>query len=95
MNNEFSTMEGVALKWWLESHTTEASASTDPLSIMRFIPFSESFYEASPALAALEAKRLQGSQVLVEGLKTGSANVFAKISDHQYKVCYHSLNFFI
>jgi len=84
--NEFSTLEGVPFKWWLEAPTAVTSSVTDPQSVMRFLPFSESLYNTPASITALEARRLQGSQVLVEGLKTGSANVFAKIHDPYYKV---------
>jgi nuclear pore complex protein Nup210 len=84
--NEFSTLEGIPFKWWLETPTAETSSVTDPQSIMRFLPFSESLYNAPASISTLEERRLQGSQVLVEGLKTGSANVFAKIQDPVYKV---------
>jgi hypothetical protein len=64
----------------------ESSTIIDPQSIMRFIPFSESPYNAAPGIATLEAKRMQGSTILLEGIKTGSAEVIARVNDPMYKV---------
>ena len=80
--DKFSTVDGVPFRWWLEP---VGDTTTDPQSIMRFMSFSESTYQAPPGVAALEARRLQGSTILVEGLKTGSARVFAKLTDPSYK----------
>lgn len=83
-DNEFSTLDGVPFIWALESFK-ETSTMIDPLSIMRFMPFSESPYKAPPGIAALEARRQQGDTVLVEGIKTGSAVVVARINDPLYR----------
>ncbi|ODM96783.1 hypothetical protein Ocin01_09896 [Orchesella cincta] len=83
-DNEFSTLDGIPFIWALESFK-ETSTLIDPQSIMRFMPFSESPYKAPPGVAALEAKRQQGDAVLVEGIKTGSAVVVARINDPLYR----------
>lgn len=88
-DNELSTLDGVPFTWVLESAKhKETSTSIDPQSIMRFIPFSESPYNAPPGVGNLEAKRMQGDTVLLEGIKTGSAVVIAKVNDPSYKVWY-------
>jgi nuclear pore complex protein Nup210 len=84
-NNELSTLDGVPFSWVLES-PKQSSTITDPQSIMRFIPFSESLYKATDGVATLEAKRMQGDTVLLEGIKTGSADVIARVNDPFYKV---------
>lgn len=90
-DNELSTLDGVPFTWLLESaKQKETSTLIDPQSIMRFIPFSESPYKATPGVAALEAKRMQGDTVLLEGIKTGSAEVIVRINDPLYKVSYKS-----
>ncbi|CAG7817186.1 unnamed protein product [Allacma fusca] len=81
--DKFSTVDGVPFRWWLES--VGPDTTVDPQSIMRFMSFSESTYQAPPGVAVLEANRNQGSSILVEGLKTGSARVFAKLTDPIYK----------
>jgi len=84
-DNELSTLDGVPFTWLLES-PKQTSTLIDPQSIMRFMPFSESLYEAPKGIATLEEKRMQGDTVLVEGIKTGSAEVIARVNDPLYKV---------
>jgi hypothetical protein len=79
-------LDGVPFTWVLESaKNKETSTMIDPQSIMRFIPFSESPYKATPGVAILEVKHLQGDTVLLEGIKTGSAEVIARVNDPSYK----------
>lgn len=83
-DNEFSTLDGIPFIWAVES-LKETSTMIDPQSIVRFMPFSESSYQVPPGVAVLEAKRQHGDTVLVEGLKTGSAIVVARINDPLYR----------
>lgn len=75
------------MSWVLESpKKRESAVALDPSSIMRFIPFAESSYKVSPGVRALEERHQQGETVLLEGIKTGSANVIARINEQPYKV---------
>lgn len=54
--------------------------------LSRITKFTESHYFMPYYIQQLEAKGLQGDFILVEGMRTGSALVKAKIRDRAYKV---------
>ena len=52
----------------------------------RILKYSESHYETPHHIETLEREGKQGYTILVEGIRTGSAKVTAKLSDPVYKV---------
>lgn len=68
--NEFSTLDGVVFEWSIVSLKKKKN-----LSVLRFMTFKESTYEAHPSITALEDQNKRGYTVLLEGVKTGSAKV--------------------
>lgn len=76
--NEFSTLEGIVFKWTVESSSSSGSEN------VQFIKFRDSTYALEPKLAELEAKGMQGSKVLLEGIKTGSSKVSVRLVSKAY-----------
>lgn len=56
--------------------------------LSRIKRFSDSHYTTPAHIAPLEDTGLQGDMILVEGIRTGSAKVAAKLRDPVYKVMY-------
>lgn len=52
----------------------------------RMLKFHESQYSRPKYIDTLESSGLQGDMLLVEGIRTGSANVKAILKDPAYKV---------
>ena len=75
--NEFSTLEGIQFTWSVES----ASSKGENVKFMRF---RDSTYALNPTLMELEAKGLQGSKVLLEGVRTGSSRVSVRLAAKNY-----------
>jgi len=55
-------------------------------AVYRISTFGDSSYDTPPHIEVLEKKGLQGDTILVEGVKTGTAKVQAKLRDSAYKV---------
>lgn len=73
LGNDFSTLEGVEFIWTVNSGSPyDASGKND---VLRFINFKDSLYEIPDAIRDLDAQGLKGHIVLLEGVKTGTANV--------------------
>lgn len=75
--NEFSTLEGIVFTWNVESSSSKGDN-------VKFIKFRDSTYELEPSLMSLEAKGLQGSKVLLEGVRTGSSRVSVRLASKNY-----------
>ena len=75
--NEFSTLEGIQFTWSVES----ASSKGENVKFMRF---RDSTYALNPTLMELEAEGLQGSKVLLEGVRTGSSKVSVRLAAKNY-----------
>ncbi len=75
--NEFSTLEGIVFTWTVEP-------SSNKRENVKFMKFRDSTYSLEPSLMALEAKGLQGSKVLLEGIRTGSSKVSVRLSAKNY-----------
>lgn len=66
-------MEGVQFIWTVNSgNPNDLSSKND---VLRFINFKDSFYEIPRTILELDSQRLKGHMVLLEGVKTGTANV--------------------
>ena len=61
--------------------------------LFRILKYSESNYETPRHVEMLEREGKQGLTILVEGIRTGSAKVSAKLSDPVYKVVKSCANF--
>lgn len=75
--NEFSTLEGIVFIWTVESNSNKGDN-------VKTIKFRDSTYALEPALMELEAKGVQGSKVLLEGVRTGSSKVSVRLSSKSY-----------
>ncbi|CAH1786082.1 unnamed protein product [Owenia fusiformis] len=83
--NTFSTLDGVPFEWSLISNTETDQNIVDAHNVLRILSYTESNYDVLPHIAKLEARGLQGDNVLVEGIKTGSALVSTRLHDPVYK----------
>ncbi|KAG8234300.1 hypothetical protein J437_LFUL014462 [Ladona fulva] len=81
--NEFSTLENVAFEWSIggqkREKVTGSTEETTGGSVLRFISFHDSPYEAPHGVELLESRGLRANTVLLEGVKTGSAKTQAII----------------
>lgn len=75
----------VDLEFWRSCW--KLNSSNFSIMCYRISPFKGSNFEAPPHIKAMESQGLQGDTILVEGIKTGSANVKVKLKDKAYKVC--------
>jgi nuclear pore complex protein Nup210 len=62
-----------------------AITSVDSRNVLRISKFIDSEYVVSDSIRQLESIGLSGNKILIEGLKTGTANVQAKLLDSFYK----------
>ncbi|XP_070565297.1 nuclear pore membrane glycoprotein 210-like isoform X2 [Ptychodera flava] len=76
--NTFSSLEGLQFEWTLISDT-EGGRVIDANTILRILPFEPTPYTPPPYIADMERRGQQGDIILVEGVKTGSAKVSAKL----------------
>lgn len=82
--NEFTTLIGIEFIWTIENGDKSSSLDTAN-SVLRFITFQESPYETPSPIAMLDGTGKTGSIVLLEGVKTGTAKVAAKLPHIEYK----------
>jgi len=85
--NTFSSIDGLPFEWTIindlnEVNTTQLEDSRNVLRISKFI---DSEYEVTESIKQLESIGLSGHKILIEGLKTGTANVQSKLLDPVYK----------
>ena len=66
------------------SSTPISSTAGDSRNVLRISKFIDSEYQVSESIRALEALGLSGHKILIEGLKTGTANVRTKLIDAFY-----------
>lgn len=88
--NTFSSIDGLAFEWSILNDNNDNEASDEPLAldsrnVLKISKFIESEYEVSESIRQLESVGLTGHKILIEGLKTGQANVQAKLVDPFYK----------
>ncbi|XP_053384697.1 nuclear pore membrane glycoprotein 210-like [Mercenaria mercenaria] len=89
--NVFSSLQGLEFQWSLHSDTTGGHDDiVDANSILRILKFSESHYTTPPHIEKIEERGRQGDIILVEGVRTGSAYVWAKLRDTSYAKVEHS-----
>ncbi|XP_053384665.1 nuclear pore membrane glycoprotein 210-like [Mercenaria mercenaria] len=89
--NVFSSLQGLEFQWSLHSDTTGGHDDiVDANSILRILKFSESHYTTPPHIEKIEERGRQGDIILVEGVRTGSAYVWAKLRDTSYAKVDHS-----
>ncbi|XP_052218938.1 nuclear pore membrane glycoprotein 210-like isoform X2 [Dreissena polymorpha] len=90
--NVFSSLQGLEFDWSLHSDTSGRHDDiVDANAILRILRFSESHYSPPAHIERLEEHGRQGDRILVEGIKTGSAFVWAKIRDRSYSSVKHSI----
>lgn len=70
LDNEFSSLEGVIFEW-----NIIGLGKNKDVTVLRFITFKDSAYEANWNIKELEDRNHRGNIVLLEGIKTGSAKV--------------------
>ena len=80
--NTFTSIDGLAFEWKVLNDETESDDSRNVLKISNFL---HSEYETSDSIKQLETLGLHGHKILIEGQKTGSASVQAKLIDPFYK----------
>lgn len=91
--NTFSSIDGLPFEYSIitdqESEQNVTISDTkdklDSRNILRLSKFIESEYAVSESIRQLESIGLSGHKILIEGLKTGMANVQAKLIDSNYK----------
>ncbi|KAL4239762.1 hypothetical protein ACF0H5_000565 [Mactra antiquata] len=89
--NVFSSLKGLEFQWSLHSDTSGGHDDiVDANSILRVLKFSESHYTTPYHIESIEDRGKQGDIILVEGIRTGSAYVWAKPIDHAYQSVDHS-----
>ncbi|XP_052800976.1 nuclear pore membrane glycoprotein 210-like [Mya arenaria] len=89
--NVFSSLQGLEFEWSLHSDTSGSHDDiVDANSILRILKFSDSHYTTPIHIEKLEDRDRQGDVILVEGMKTGSAFVWAKLTDPVHSSVAHS-----
>ncbi|XP_015122666.1 nuclear pore membrane glycoprotein 210 [Diachasma alloeum] len=83
--NEFTTLAGVEFEWSIGNGERYSVQGDIGNSILRFMTFQESPYETPSTIAMLDGTGRQGSIILLEGVKTGTARVEAKLPYAEYK----------
>ncbi|XP_063995333.1 nuclear pore membrane glycoprotein 210 [Diachasmimorpha longicaudata] len=83
--NEFTTLAGVKFEWSIGNGERFSVQGDIGNSILRFMTFHESPYETPSTIAMLDGTGNQGSIILLEGVKTGTAKVEAKLPYSEYK----------
>lgn len=73
VGNEFSTLEGIQFSWTISSGGR--SDVSGKHNAIRFINFKDSSYEIPKSIQRLNNEGLMGHLILLEGVKTGTANV--------------------
>lgn len=84
LGNEFSSLNGLKFEWQLEDVAGQQGA-VPAHTVLRFIRFSDSPYESSNNIRALEQRGEQGSRVLIEGRQTGLGRLKAAIPHPSYQ----------
>lgn len=84
--NAFTTLEGIEFSWQILSQNDgKDSSSSSWQKVLRFLTFSESKYHDIPkSIEKIEAQRLRGYMVLLEGINTGTATVSVKLPYVEY-----------
>ena len=89
--NTFSSIDGLPFEWTIINELNEVNSNKtsaeleDSRHVLRISKFIDSEYEISESIRQLEAIGLSGNKILIEGLKTGTANVQSKLLDPVYK----------
>lgn len=92
--NTFSSIDGLPFEYSIindlvnpEENLTviDSKEKLDSRNILRLSKFIDSEYAVSDSIRQLETIGLSGHKILIEGLKTGMANVQAKLIDSSYK----------
>ncbi|CAG2175645.1 unnamed protein product, partial [Oppiella nova] len=73
-NDTFTSVAGIQFEWTLS-----------PVDILRYRTWSSSSYTGPPFVHFWESRELKGSAILIEGIRTGSAKVTARIVGDDYK----------
>ena len=78
--NSFTTIEGLPFEWLVVN-----KFNTNEYDVLNILKFIDSEYIVSDVIRNLELTGLYGNKILIEGVKTGTANVQAKLLDPFYK----------
>lgn len=81
--NEFSTLEGIQFVWSVSSGNAQDLSSKN--DVIRFINFKDSYYEIPSKIHDVDAQVSKEYMVLLEGVKTGTANVSVELGHHEYR----------
>ena len=73
-NDTFTSIGGIQLEWTLS-----------PVDVLRYRTWSSSSYVAPPYVHFWESRDAKGPVILVEGIRTGSAKVTARLVGEEYK----------
>jgi nuclear pore complex protein Nup210 len=86
-SNTFSSLDGLPFEWSVinDVNDNNNNLTLDSRNVLRISKFIESEYQVSESIRQLESIGLSGHKILIEGLKTGTANVQAKLLDSFYK----------
>ncbi|XP_033825392.1 nuclear pore membrane glycoprotein 210 isoform X2 [Periophthalmus magnuspinnatus] len=82
--NTFSTLAGLVFDWTLVKDVG-TNGFSDSYNSLRVLKFSESTYTPPGYISEMERVGKQGDIILVSGLKTGHAQLKAKIQESLYK----------
>ena len=88
--NTFTSLDGLPFEWSILNdpsliENNQNLSSIDSRNVLRLSKFIESEYVVSDSIKQLETIGLSGNKILIEGLKTGTANVQSKLLDSYYK----------
>jgi nuclear pore complex protein Nup210 len=88
--NTFTSLDGLPFEWNILNdpsliENNQNLSSIDSRNVLRLSKFIESEYVVSDSIKQLEKIGLSGNKILIEGLKTGTANVQSKLLDSYYK----------
>jgi nuclear pore complex protein Nup210 len=78
--NSFTTIEGLPFEWFIVN-----TDNRDSYSVLNMQKFIDSEYQVSDTIRNLELSGIHGNKILIEGVKTGTTNVQAKLLDPYYK----------
>lgn len=88
--NTFTSIEGLPFEWLIiEDNLNKQQQNNanylDTRNVLKMLNFIESEYTVSDTIRNLEMQGYNGNKILIEGVKTGTANVKAKLLDAYYK----------
>ncbi|KAI6647347.1 Nuclear pore membrane glycoprotein [Oopsacas minuta] len=77
--NVFSSLGGLKFHWSIHLDDENRMQKFAPESIITFVKFADSNYEADDVIKDLESRGSRGDRILIQGLQTGTAIVSARL----------------